>query len=325
MAAFDGTSLYPGGTDSFNRIGTGNYEDETGYEHDLGFNEHSDALEKVQVTLGTTAGTSVLKDFSAGHFPARVNSGGTIAQTLMGGTINSVTLGTPTVTGGTVNNVTLGTPTINTPTIRAWDGWIDANETWTYASASTFTVPGDVTVKYLKGTKLKWTQTTVKYGVVVANSYSAPNTTVTIAVNTDYTIANAVISANFYSYETCPQGYSGWFTWTPVYSASGLMTFTSVTTDVAKFQVIGSTCFVQFGCRGTTGGTADISLEVTLPIASINSTFIIGGGAVLYDGGQLGGFWSTVGITEVAFSKYNNAIWGLGTTKDAKANFHYEI
>jgi hypothetical protein len=92
------------------------------------------------------------------------------------------------------------------------DGWSPAVETWTYASASSFTVAGDQTVKYSKGARLKFTQTTtVKYAVVISSSYSSPNTTVNILVNTDYTITNDTISANYISYAINPRGYPGWF------------------------------------------------------------------------------------------------------------------
>ena len=47
------------------------------------------AVVAIENVLGTTLGTSVLKNFTAGQFPARVNSGGTIVQTLTGGTINT--------------------------------------------------------------------------------------------------------------------------------------------------------------------------------------------------------------------------------------------
>ncbi len=43
------------------------------------------------------------------------------------------------------------------------DGWQPANETWTYASATTITVPSGAASKYAKGDKIKLTQTTVKY------------------------------------------------------------------------------------------------------------------------------------------------------------------
>ena len=83
------------------------------------------------------------------------------------------------------------------------DGWISANETWTYASASTITVPSGAAAKYAKGDRIKFTQTTVKYGVIVA----VADTLLTIAVNTDYTVANAAITDNYYSHQASPVGY----------------------------------------------------------------------------------------------------------------------
>ena len=85
--------------------------------------------------------------------------------------------------------------------------WTPAGVTWTYASASTFTISGDYTSVYTPGTYLKFTQTTTKYATVVSSSYSAPNTTVTILVNTDYTIANATITSPYYSYAEKPPGH----------------------------------------------------------------------------------------------------------------------
>lgn len=91
------------------------------------------------------------------------------------------------------------------------DGWTSSADTWVYASASTFTIAGvDRTATFTKGTRLKFTQTTAKYAVVVGSTFST-NTTVTIAVNTDYTIANATITSPNYSYQMNPQGYPGWF------------------------------------------------------------------------------------------------------------------
>lgn len=91
------------------------------------------------------------------------------------------------------------------------DGWIEAGETWTYAAADaptfTFTISGDLTGKYSAGMRIKLTQTTVKYFVITAVSYGAPNTTVTIYGGTDYTLANAAISANYYSTAKAPQGF----------------------------------------------------------------------------------------------------------------------
>lgn len=81
----------------------------------------SDTVEAIESVLGTTAGTSVLKNFNAGDFPARMNSSSVLQQSLSGtlgtlssnlGTLNNMVMGSPSVTGGTLNNVVLGTPTV---------------------------------------------------------------------------------------------------------------------------------------------------------------------------------------------------------------------
>lgn len=152
------------------------------------------------------------------------------------------------------------------------DGWTDDTaETWTYVSGSgggvaTFTVPTDLTTKYTVGTRIKLTQTTVKYFVVTASSYSNPNTTVTIMAGSDYTLANAAISANFHSYAANPQGYPGWFNFAP--AATG---FSSKTSDLGRFAVVGRTCSVQYLVQGTSNTTA---LGFTLPIAVSASTIV---------------------------------------------------
>lgn len=86
-------------------------------------------------------------------------------------------------------------------------GWISANETWTYASAITFTITGDKTAKYSVGMKLKLTQTTAKYFIVTKVEYSDPSTTVTVYGGTDYTLANAAITSPYYSTQKSPHGF----------------------------------------------------------------------------------------------------------------------
>ena len=85
-------------------------------------------------------------------------------------------------------------------------GWIPAGETWTYASATTFTISGvDLTTKYTKGTKIKLTNdSSVKYYYVVSSSFST-NTTVTVTGETD--LVSGAITLPYYSYTDCPQGF----------------------------------------------------------------------------------------------------------------------
>lgn len=87
-------------------------------------------------------------------------------------------------------------------------GWVDPDETWTYASADdptfTFTISGDQTGKYSAGMRIKLTQTTVRYFIVTKVAYSDPNTTITIYGGTDYDLADAAIANNYYSTAKAP-------------------------------------------------------------------------------------------------------------------------
>lgn len=90
-------------------------------------------------------------------------------------------------------------------------GWISANETWTYASASspqfTCTVSGDVSGKYNAGMKVMLWQTTKKYFIITKVAYSAGSTTLTLYGGTDYTLANATIVNPCFSMVRVPQGF----------------------------------------------------------------------------------------------------------------------
>jgi hypothetical protein len=93
------------------------------------------------------------------------------------------------------------------------DGWIAA-EAWTYVSADgptgVFNVAADVTGKYQAGARVKYTQSaTVKYGIITkVGAFSGGNTPITIYGGTDYTLANAAISATYYSLWKAPFGFN---------------------------------------------------------------------------------------------------------------------
>ena len=140
------------------------------------------------------------------------------------------------------------------------DGWTSDAHTWTYASATSFTVAGvDLTAQFQVGTFLRLTQTTVKYFIVTASSFST-DTTVTITGGTDYTLANAAITSPFYSYQLSPQGWPAWFTY-----AGAATGFSALATAVYKFQVQARQCMVYMGISGTSNAT---TFTVTAPIAS---------------------------------------------------------
>lgn len=147
------------------------------------------------------------------------------------------------------------------------DGWVDDTAaTWTYASASTFTVTGDRTAVFRKGTRLKFTQTTVKYGVVANSAHSAGTTTVTIAVNTDYVLANAAISANHYSHILSPEGYPDVFNWAA--APTGFVAGVGVS---AQFAIHGRTCWCNIDFLGTSNAT---TVAFTLPVAALQASAV---------------------------------------------------
>lgn len=133
------------------------------------------------------------------------------------------------------------------------DGWTAATGTWTYASASTITVPSGAASIYQVGDRIKWTQTTVKYGVITA----VADTLLTIAVNTDYTVANATITSPYYSHEANPLGYPAQFNFTTTPSTSGSAYTNPPTINSATYSVVGREALIKISWtyNATSGGT----------------------------------------------------------------------
>lgn len=153
--------------------------------------------------------------------------------------------------------------------VSSADGWKADTATWTYASASTFTVSGDRTAVFTKGTRLKFTQTTVKYGVVASSAHAAGTTTVTIIVNTDYVLANAAISATAYSYAADPQGFPTWFNYTTTPSGWAA----TPTVVFARFKTIANICYLDLRITGTSNAT---SASATAPVAAEDTADNVG-------------------------------------------------
>lgn len=95
-----------------------------------------------------------------------------------------------------------------------WDGWQPDSDTWKYVSATSFKIEGkNVTERFPVGTKIKLSQTSVKYFYVLSATYST-DTTVTVTGGSTYSLANAAITSPHYSYADTPQGFphapGGW-------------------------------------------------------------------------------------------------------------------
>lgn len=143
-------------------------------------------------------------------------------------------------------------------------GWQAGTGTWTYASATTFTVPAADAANMQVGTKIKLTQTTAKYFYVTGVS----GTTITVTGGTDYTLANAAITSPFFSNAASPTGFPHWFNYTP--------TWTNLTvgngTLVGRFNIVERVSNFSISLVfGTTTSVTSTFPTATLPVTASSS------------------------------------------------------
>lgn len=153
--------------------------------------------------------------------------------------------------------------------IDIYTGWREYSDTWTYASATSFTISGvDVTDIFTKGTKIKWSEdggSTFKYAFVASSSFST-DTTVNIIENDDYEFTNTTLSDTYFSYADNPQGFPHWFNYSPTWGGFS----TDPSSGYTRFSVSGRTCRISIfpSSNGTSNTT---SLTLTVPVASVDN------------------------------------------------------
>lgn len=131
------------------------------------------------------------------------------------------------------------------------DGWVAVPfaDTWTYASASTITVPSGAAAKYSPGMRVKLTQTTVKYFIITA----VADTLLTVYGGTDYTVANAAIAGTSYSSVKAPLGF-------PLDPAL----WTVIVEDTQRLDKTNCTAGTWYG--GANAWTSGTNVTITVPI-----------------------------------------------------------
>lgn len=164
-----------------------------------------------------------------------------------------------------------GTLTVGGSLIGAGsDGWNSAGETWTYASASTFTISGDKTSLYSVGDKIKFTQSAVvRYYYIVKISYSNPNTTVTVGTYLSSTIDNLTISSPSYSKATSPSGFPGYFKYNMTQSSG----FSGTPTTEAMYTIQGKLFTLFYYVTGTSNSSNFVmNLPFTIDVNPMTNT-----------------------------------------------------
>ena len=117
---------------------------------------------------------------------------------------------------------------------------------------------------------------------------------------------------NYPIYET------GVLTWQPQYSATGSMTYTSVTTSLAEYRVIGRGWVEEVVVFGTTGTPAAPGIRKTMPFKARNFAVTVPGTGWTADGaGTIAACMFVDGTTAniLACRRYDGANYGLGANR----------
>jgi hypothetical protein len=152
----------------------------------------------------------------------------------------------------------------------AQDGWILTS--WaalTRTGATTFTTTTNVSGVIQKGDKLKFTDTTTKYLNVVSAVWGGATTVVTTIANDDYALVGNP-SAMSYSKVENPQGWPGWFNYSPTITFTAGTAPINPTSTYQKFGIHGRMCTVNIYNFGyTAGATVTAAPSISLPVAPI--------------------------------------------------------
>lgn len=118
----------------------------------------------------------------------------------------------------------------------------------------------------------------------------------------------------------------GWSDWTPTYGGTGSMTYTSVTTQKAKYKVDNGRVYFVLRAFGTTGGTADVTITASLPYGSGPSQPHAIGCAIrdAASGDTFQDGVAFVNSTDINFQLPGATNWSLGANRYITASGVYE-
>lgn len=198
------------------------------------------------------------------------------------------------------------------------NGWTSVSDTWSYASASTITVPSGAASLYQKGDKIKLTQTTVKYFYIIG----VADTVLTITGGTSYTLVSAAISDISVSHQNTPVGFPQSMNYTPTITSGG-GTPTTVTAT-CKFSIAGDQCKIYEVVTMTNAGTASGEVLSTLPVSFSDDRSPLSA----WEGASTGFSCVAHGLlsdlTKIGVSKYDfTTIWATGRVLFISGNYSF--
>jgi hypothetical protein len=199
---------------------------------------------------------------------------GILKQHTQAGAHTGLTTDTLTTSG---NASVGGSATLATLIPQAWDGWVYDTHTWTYVSATSFKITGvNVTALFPTGTKIKLIQSGVTAYFYVTGATFSTDTTVTITGGSDYTLSNTTITSPAYSYATTPQGFPGWFNWSPTWTNFTVGNATLSAAFTMNGRLLTARLKLTWGSTTSASGIIEFSPPVT-PFADYTSSELLVG------------------------------------------------
>lgn len=115
-------------------------------------------------------------------------------------------------------------------------------------------------------------------------------------------------------------------TWTPASSANGSMTFTSVTIDVAEYQIVGKNLRFELEAVGTIGGTVNHTVIASLPFSARNASYFPAfSGWVNTTGSSAIGGYCLYSSGSAYFRRYDFGNWSAGAGRYINGNGTFMI
>ena len=191
--------------------------------------------------------------------------------------------------------------------IAAGDGWNSVS--WaspTRVSATVFTVAQDVTGILKKGYKLKVTDTTTKYFLVLSVSFGAGVSTITTVATSDYAFVGNPSNIFFSNVEN-PFGYPLSFNYAGVASPSS-GAFSGSPVVEAKFSAVAGLMYISFRINLTTAiiNTGTGELRMAMPV-NADAAVVANGRENAVTGSQLQGLITSASNLCRIFT-YNNTV-----------------
>ena len=158
--------------------------------------------------------------------------------------------------------------------------WTDLGHTPTRTGNTTFTINSDVTAYYISGRRIRCTDSSTLYGTIASSSYSAPNTTVTV------TLDSGNLSASLTAVAVSvidPTGDP-----IPATALSGQVASANIDTTVTGFLVPTGAVIPYAGASAPTGwllcyGQAVSRTTYAALFSAISTTYGVGDGSTTFN------------------------------------------